>query len=144
MYLFTSKIHMVYEFSKDFHKQVAIHSYSTNFSILDHWYIFTKQIFLPSGGEKIHFFNPLIKKLQTVQKGPATDALTSSFYSLLQVWFFLYLCFIALSLLLRPLETDQAALDLQKPFGQLFVGRKRKHLHIALWLLVWNASLTSI
>lgn len=84
-----------------------------------------------------------VETLQTLQKG-TSDVLTSSFQSPLQVWFFLYSCYITLlySCYSAP-ETDGTALGLREPFDQLLVGRERKHLHTALWQPVWNASAPS-
>ena len=104
-------------------------------------------MFLPLGGKKYNiFFYVLInvETLQTLQKGTSSDVLTSSFHSPLQVWFFLYSCYITLiySCYSAP-ETDGTALGLQEPFDQLLVGREGKHLHTALWQPVWNASAPS-
>lgn len=89
----TSEIHIIYEYSKDFHHQVA-HNILVVFSIPFYWFMLEKLTFLPLGGWNYNmFFYALInvKTLPTLQKGISSEVLTSSFHSPLQVWFFFHL-----------------------------------------------------
>lgn len=90
----TLEIYIIYEYSKDFHHQVA-HNILVVFSIPFYWFILEKLTFLPLGGGWNYniFFYALInvKTLPTLQKGTSSEVLTSSFHSPLQVWFFFHL-----------------------------------------------------